>query len=196
MAQNSGTRAGTFHGEMDRCRESQGWTTACNRMSERDGKDQGEDSPKQAGSCWFARPCRLATSGAFADAMWCYLCFVLLRFRLYAFVEAAALRSTVLRCAGAPIATHTCFFLFSFLLIWRCRVFRVFFVPLPFSLCMESTSYVLSSRLVFFYLVKRGWNFDISLICENLINQSIIAVRTFRRRESFSIPSKVEGWYR
>ena len=63
------TRAGTFHGEMDRCRESQGWTTACNRMSERDGKDQGEDSPKQAGSCWFARPCRLATSGAFADAM-------------------------------------------------------------------------------------------------------------------------------
>ena len=24
---------------------------------ERDGKDQGEGSPKQAGSCWFARPC-------------------------------------------------------------------------------------------------------------------------------------------
>ena len=24
---------------------------------ERDGKDQGEDSPKQAGSCWFARHC-------------------------------------------------------------------------------------------------------------------------------------------
>ena len=30
--------------------------------------------------------------------------FVLLRFRLYAFVEAAALRSIVLRYAGAPIA--------------------------------------------------------------------------------------------
>ena len=28
--------------------------------------------------------------------LWCYLCFVLLRFRLYAFVEAAALRSIVL----------------------------------------------------------------------------------------------------
>ena len=81
-------------------------------------------------------------------------------------------------------------------LIWRCRVFRVFFVPLPFSLCMESTSYVLSSRLVFFYLVTRGWNFDISLICENLINQSMMAVRTFfRRRESISISPKVEGWY-
>ena len=57
MAQNGGTRGGTFHGEIDRCRESQGWTTACNRMSERDGKDQEEDSPKQADSCWFARPC-------------------------------------------------------------------------------------------------------------------------------------------
>ena len=57
MAQNSGTRGGTFHGEIGRRRESQGWTTACRRMSECDGKDQGEDSPKQAGSCWFARPC-------------------------------------------------------------------------------------------------------------------------------------------
>ena len=29
----------------------------CSGMPERDGKDQEEDSPKQAGSCWFARPC-------------------------------------------------------------------------------------------------------------------------------------------
>ena len=29
MAQNGRTRGGTFHGEMDRCRENQGWTTAC-----------------------------------------------------------------------------------------------------------------------------------------------------------------------
>ena len=28
MAQNGRTRGGTFHGEMDRCRESQGLTTA------------------------------------------------------------------------------------------------------------------------------------------------------------------------
>ena len=55
MAQDGGTRAGTFHGEMDRCREKQGWTTACSNMPERDGKDQGADSPKHAGSCWFAR---------------------------------------------------------------------------------------------------------------------------------------------
>ena len=36
-----GTRGGTFHGKMDRCRGKQGWTTACSRMPERDGKDQG-----------------------------------------------------------------------------------------------------------------------------------------------------------
>ena len=35
--------------EMDCCsRESQGWTTACSSMPERDGKDQGQDTPKQA----------------------------------------------------------------------------------------------------------------------------------------------------
>ena len=100
-----------------------GRTTACSGMPERDGKDQGEDSPKQTGSCWFARPCWLATSGAnlcppglcFADVMTSFsgvrfvlFCFV---FRLYAFVEAAALRSIVLRYASAPIATRV-FFLF------------------------------------------------------------------------------------
>ena len=57
MAQIGGTRGGTFPGEMDRCRGSQGWTKACSGMPERDGKDQAEDSPKQGGSCWFTRPC-------------------------------------------------------------------------------------------------------------------------------------------
>ena len=47
------------------------------------------------------------------------LCFV---FRLYAFVEAAALRSVVLQYAGAPIATRVSFLWF----ISRCRFFRVF----------------------------------------------------------------------
>ena len=40
MTQAGGTRGGTFHGEIDHCRESQGWTTACSSMPERDGKDQ------------------------------------------------------------------------------------------------------------------------------------------------------------
>ena len=57
MAQIDRIRGGTFHGKMDRYRRNQGWTTACSGMPERDGKDQGEDSPKQAGSRWFARPC-------------------------------------------------------------------------------------------------------------------------------------------
>ena len=38
MTQSRRTRGGTFHGEMDRCRESQGWTTACGAMPERDGR--------------------------------------------------------------------------------------------------------------------------------------------------------------
>ena len=96
MAQNGRTRGGTFHGKIYRCRENQGWTTGCSGMPERDGKDQGEDCPKQAGSCWFARPCRLATSGAnlyppgvwFADVITSFsggvtfvlFCFALLRF--------------------------------------------------------------------------------------------------------------------
>ena len=51
MAQNGGRRGGTAHGEMDRCRGSQGWTTACSRMPEHDGKDQEEENPKQEDSC-------------------------------------------------------------------------------------------------------------------------------------------------
>ena len=58
--------------------------------------------------------------------------FVLLRFRLCAFVEAAALRSIVLRYAGAPIATRVFYSFF-----WRCRFFRVFIVPFPLSLLIE-----------------------------------------------------------
>ena len=49
MAQNGRTRGGTFHGEMDRCRENQGWTTACSGMPERDGKNQ-EDKIEQSKS--------------------------------------------------------------------------------------------------------------------------------------------------
>ena len=62
---------------------------------------------------------------------WCYVCIVLFRFRLYAFIEAAAFRSIVLRYAGAPIATRD-FFFFFLLIIWKYRFFRVFLVPLPF----------------------------------------------------------------
>ena len=46
--------------------------------------------------------------------LWCYVCFVLLCFRFHAFVEAAALRSIVLRYARAPIVARVFFFLFVF----------------------------------------------------------------------------------
>ena len=98
--------------------------------------------------------------------LWCYVCVVLLRFCLYDVVEAAALRSIVLRYASAPTATRVSFAFFG-----DAAFSEYFFVPFPLSLCMESTSYVLSFRTVFFYLVTTGWIFYISL-CENSINQS------------------------
>ena len=51
IAQDGTTRGGKFHDEMERCRESHGWTTACSSMPELDGNDQREDSSKHAGSC-------------------------------------------------------------------------------------------------------------------------------------------------
>ena len=76
-------------------------------------------------------------------------CFV---FRLYAFVEAAALRSIVLRYAGVPIATRVSFFfffLFLFCLFGDAAFSEYLFRFLLFN-SMESTSYVLSFRMVFF----------------------------------------------
>ena len=49
--------------------------------------------------------------------------------------------------------------------------FPSIFVPLPFSLCLGSTAYVFPFRVMFFYLVTRGWIIDITL-GENLTNQS------------------------
>ena len=108
------------------------------------------------------------------------LCFV---FRLHAFVEAAALRSIVQRYAGAPIATRVFF--------WGGgRFFRVFVVPFPLSLCMESTSYVLSFRTVLFYLVTTGWSFGIkSLLCKNSINQSILKLNYV---DTFNMPTSYQ----
>ena len=94
---NGRTRDETFYGEIDRCRENQSWATACSGMPKRDGKDQEEDNSKQAGSCWFARPCRLATSGAnlyppgvsFEDAMASFSCA--LTFVLFCFASFTSL---------------------------------------------------------------------------------------------------------
>ena len=103
----------------------------------------------------------------FCFALLCFalLCFV---FRRYAFVEAAALRSIVLRYAGAPIATRVSFFfeisLFPEYCLYHCRFLFVWRVRRTF----------FPSRMVFFYLVTTGWILDISL-CENsFIHHSFI----------------------
>ena len=142
VTQDGGTRGGAFHGEIDRCRESQGWTTACSSIPERNGKDRGEDSPKQAGSCWFARHSSLATSsganlyppgGCCVVFLWCYVCsiFVSLSSFLLSLKPRPIVQSLyVLRYACAPTAqlSNNCLrpFSFLFLLRWRCRFFRVF----------------------------------------------------------------------
>ena len=93
---------------------------------------------------------------------------------MLSFTEAAALRSSiVLRYAGAPIATRVSFF-FHFIYL-EMSLFPRFLLyhSLPFSLCMESTSYIFPFRMVFFYLVTTGWIFDIIISrCEISINQS------------------------
>ena len=95
-------------------------------------------------------------------------CFALLCsvFRLYVFfVEATALRSIVLRYAGAP-NSHTCFFPFVYL---EMSLFPSFFGAISaFSLYGEYVVHVLSFRTMFFYLVTTDWIFDITL-CENSI---------------------------
>ena len=97
--------------------------------------------------------------------LWCYIvlfCFVFvfnLSLKPRSFVQSSF-------DMQAPRQPHV-FLILSF--FWRCRFFRVFFVPFTLSLCMESASYVLSFRMVFFYLVTTGWIFDISL-CDNSIS--------------------------
>ena len=76
------------------------------------------------------------------------------------------------RFVSLPLSLRPFLFLFlPFLMfLWRCRFFGVSFGPLPFFLRMESTSYVFSFRMVYFYLVTTGCIFDMSLLCKKSIN--------------------------
>ena len=82
--------------------------------------------------------------------------FCFASFFVSALVEVAALRSIILRYAGIPIATRVSFFFFFsffyyFFVYLEISLFpSIVFVHFPLSLCMESTSYVLSFRMVFF----------------------------------------------
>ena len=106
--------------------------------------------------------------------LWCYACFVLLRFRLlYAFfVETAALRSIVLRYAGAPIATRVSFFL-SFCFFGDVAFSEYFFYNFHFLFAWRVRRTFFPSEWRFSTLWPRtGWIFYISL-CENSINKKI-----------------------
>ena len=112
-------------------------------MPERDGKDQGEDSPKEAGLCWFARHSWSATSGAnlyppggcCVVFLWRYVCIVLFLFRIFLFDWMKPLPLVqpffVFRDACAPRAptqlSNNCLRPFSFF-------FFLFFVSLEMSL--------------------------------------------------------------
>ena len=85
--------------------------------------------------------------------------FVLFCF-VFVFMLPLKPRPFVLRHACAPTATRrylsNCLSLFLLFFLGRCRFFRVFFLPLSFSLCMESTSYVSPSGWCFSILRPRA----------------------------------------
>ena len=106
----------------------------------------------------------------FSGVTFVMFCFV---FRLYAFVEAAALRSIVLLDAGVPIATRVSFVLYFFIFcLFGDVAFPEYFLyhfRFLFVWRVRRTSF--PSGWCFFYLVTTGWVFDISF-SKNSINQS------------------------
>ena len=105
--------------------------------------------------------CKCHTS--FSGVTFVLFCFPLLFFCLYyAFVGAAALRSNRPSMCRRP-DSHTCFFIFFPFVYLEMSLFPNIFLPFPLFLCMETTSFVLPSRMVFFYPVTTGCIFDISL---------------------------------
>ena len=102
-------------------------------MPDYNSKEQGEDSPEQACSLISHKWRKLLSSRrflfSFVDAVLSFsgvtFVFVLFRFRLFVFLEAAALRSILVQYAIAPTVTRnyltTVCVLFCF-----CFVFRLF----------------------------------------------------------------------
>ena len=176
---------GMFHGEMDRCRESQGWTTTCSSMPERDGKDQGEDSPKASELVLVRLPLlsshkwrELVSSGRlFADVMTSFsgVTFVLFR-SVFVFLLSLGTRgpsfnrSSICMRPGShtqlPDNCQLSFFCFCFFLFFVSSEiyssFSEYFVHIyRFLLYVKSTSYVFSFRIIgSFYLLLCGHGLD------------------------------------
>ena len=102
-----------------------------------------------------------------------FLCFVLPRFRLYAFVEAAALRSIVLPCAGAPIATHDMFSFFFTFVYLEMSLFRNIFLYHYNAVFSLYRVYVVRSFLLdgVFLPCDHGLDFLHTSLCENSIEK-------------------------
>ena len=159
MTQDGGTGGGTVHGEIDLCRESQGWTTACNSMPERDGKDQEEDSPKQAaragslvivdkpqvaGTCIlraFGVQMSCCLSGVVTFVLFCFVFVILPSLEPRPFVQTFSdmhaprqPHAVTQQLSASFFVSVSSFFLFRrrFLLVWRVR--RTFS---PFGWCLK-----------------------------------------------------------
>ena len=123
-------------------------------MSEHEGLNEGDDSPKQAYSCRFARHSWWGQVARdyilrvlFADAILpsSGATFSFFRFRIFALIGSAVLRSIVLRCACNRIAnSHTQIVINCMcpLSIRRCRLFRVVLYTVTVSFCIESALHV------------------------------------------------------
>ena len=120
---------------------------------------------------------------SFADAMAFFsLVFSLVCFASF-FVSILSLKPRPFVQSSVPIATRLSFFLsfcLFFVYLEKTSLFpsTFFFYHFRFLFVWTieyCTSYVISFRMmmVFFYLVTTGWIFDVSLLCENSINQSI-----------------------
>ena len=97
--------------------------------------------------------------------LWCYVCFVLLRFSSLCFRSSHSPsfnRPSICRRADSHMSFFFSFFLSLFLSIFFWYHFRFLFV------WRVNRTFFLSGWY-FFYLVTTGWIFDISL-CENSIN--------------------------
>ena len=140
-------------------------------MPERDGKDQERIAQsKRARASLLAivdEPHVAQTYIHRADVVLSFsgVTFILFCFRLFTFIEAAPFPSSM--CMRPD--SHTCSYLTTVCVLTVCFSFFFFslemslfpsiFVPLPFSLCMESTLYLARFflfRIMFFYLVTTG----------------------------------------
>ena len=116
MAQDGGTKGGTFHGEMGRCRKAragQRHAVVCPNLTRRTKERIAQSKRVCAGSLVIdnkpqvVRTCILRVF-LFADAILPFsgLCFALFRFRISAFIEPATPRSIVFHVPRQPHAVR------------------------------------------------------------------------------------------